>query len=166
MNCSKCGAANPPDKKFCRQCGSPLNVISPPVSSPRQEIFAAAGMACAQCGATVPAGKAFCSKCGAPINAPSATPVQSVGTAPSAIGSIQASLEKLGIRVSPRELIGFGVSVVAGMVMARVLPYIYPVLFSSIISRMQNPDPFNKFMMTAITFLTSFVISFIAFRKP
>jgi hypothetical protein len=61
--------------------------------------------------------------------------------------------------------------VAAGLVMARILPYIYPVIFAHLLDQVFGPgmsvarDGFNTHMMTAITFATSFVISFIVFRK-
>ncbi|MEM6457166.1 MAG: zinc ribbon domain-containing protein, partial [Acidobacteriota bacterium] len=47
MNCPSCGFVNPPNMKFCGQCGTKL-----PVS-------------CWRCGAVVPEGFNFCGQCGA-----------------------------------------------------------------------------------------------------
>lgn len=168
MNCSNCGQTNPPGKKFCRQCGTLLKSVSPSVSGPRQQVPAMGGTPCARCGAHVSAGKAFCTQCGTSVKTASAIhPAPEVALP----GSIQAGLAELGIRFSRRKLIGFGLSVASGMVMARILPYIYPVAFGPLLDRVFGPGPgardvFNSHMMTAITFLTSFVISFIAFRRP
>ena len=168
MNCTKCGETNPPGRKFCRQCGTPL--VS--ATEPREQMAATGGTTCAQCGATLSAGKAFCTRCGTPVKttAPQPPP-EPVPSAQSPVGSIQASLARLGIRLSRRELLGFALSVVAGIVMARILPYIYPVIFGHFLDLVFGPgagarDTFNSHMMTAITFLTSFVISFFTFRKP
>ena len=46
MICSHCGADNPPNQKFCGECGTQL----------------AAG--CPNCGATNPPGQRFCGECG------------------------------------------------------------------------------------------------------
>src|SRR5262245_4842065 len=46
MCCSKCGAENPVDKKFCGDCGSPLANL------------------CPKCGADNPLYKRFCGECG------------------------------------------------------------------------------------------------------
>ena len=51
MRCSKCGSDNPTGKKFCEDCGSPLEIR------------------CPKCGAETTAGKRFCGECGAPLNA-------------------------------------------------------------------------------------------------
>ncbi len=54
--------------------------------------------------------------------------------------------------------------------MARVLPYVYPV-FSPILDALfgkratSSRDGFNSFMMTAMTFVTSFVIAYRVFRR-
>ena len=58
--CAKCGAALPPNAKFCLQCGE--KVVLPEASE----------VTCPKCGAKVKPGK-FCLECGAPL-APSACP--------------------------------------------------------------------------------------------
>src|SRR5215472_8096811 len=54
MRCSNCGSENPAGKKFCEDCGAPLE------------------NRCPKCGAETTAGKRFCGECGAPLGA--ATP--------------------------------------------------------------------------------------------
>ena len=62
-------------------------------------------------------------------------------------------------------------AVVVGLIMPRILPYIYPFVFYPILviifqgNTTSASDDFNSFMMAAITFLTSFVIAFLFFRK-
>jgi class 3 adenylate cyclase len=51
MQCSKCGAKNPVDKKFCGDCGAPLANL------------------CPKCGADNPLGKSFCGECGTSLGA-------------------------------------------------------------------------------------------------
>jgi class 3 adenylate cyclase len=46
MRCSNCGSDNPADKKFCGDCGAPLE------------------NRCPKCGAENPPGKRFCGDCG------------------------------------------------------------------------------------------------------
>ena len=46
-SCSFCTRANPPDAKFCNQCGSPLGLKPCPVCEAVNE---AAALACHQCG--------------------------------------------------------------------------------------------------------------------
>ena len=54
--CPQCGAANPPDAKFCLYCGAPLGEPEPePASSSRQ---------CPNCGAEYEPGARFCIVCG------------------------------------------------------------------------------------------------------
>jgi class 3 adenylate cyclase len=50
MRCSNCGGENPADKKFCEDCGAPLE------------------NRCPKCGAGTTAGKRFCGACGAPLD--------------------------------------------------------------------------------------------------
>jgi len=47
--CANCGIENPPGKRFCGDCGSPL------------------GSSCPSCGAENPEGKRFCGDCGASL---------------------------------------------------------------------------------------------------
>ena len=60
--CANCGAENPPDKRFCGDCGSPLAAV------------------CEACGAENPPGKRFCGDCGAPIDEVSAPPAAGSGS--------------------------------------------------------------------------------------
>src|ERR1700722_18280716 len=51
MHCAKCGAENPAGKRFCGDCGAPLE------------------NRCAQCGAENPPTKKFCGDCGNALGA-------------------------------------------------------------------------------------------------
>jgi len=51
MRCPSCGSENPPEKRFCGDCGSPL------------------ANRCRKCGAENPPSKRFCSDCGAALDA-------------------------------------------------------------------------------------------------
>ncbi|MFQ5855305.1 MAG: zinc-ribbon domain-containing protein [Anaerolineae bacterium] len=176
MNCNNCGHANPPGTKFCRQCGTPLRSVSPAGAATQRQAPAAGGTPCVQCGATVPAGQRFCTQCGTPVSSTTQPPTPDTIPEPDALisppgDSIQASLARLGIPLSRRQLIGFGLAVLAGMIVARILPFIYGPIFDPLLTPVFGSgagprDTFNSFMMTALTFLTSFVISFIVFRKP
>jgi class 3 adenylate cyclase/predicted ATPase len=77
MRCEKCGTENPAGKRFCGDCGAPLE------------------NRCARCGADNPAEKKFCGDCGAPLAAaarPStarvsdASPIRVTSEAPAADG--------------------------------------------------------------------------------
>src|SRR5437763_16969817 len=60
VTCLACGQPNPPGKRFCGDCGTPLS------------------LACPACGANNPPGKRFCGDCGAtlsPAASPSPAPV-------------------------------------------------------------------------------------------
>jgi ribosomal protein L40E len=61
-SCTKCGAANPPDTRFCGNCGSSLIV---PEMQTKEEV-------CTQCGTPNPPEYKFCGKCGTPLFKPSA----------------------------------------------------------------------------------------------
>jgi class 3 adenylate cyclase len=54
MQCPRCQHANPPQAKFCLECGSRL------------------ALTCAACATELPAGAKFCLECGQPVGGPSA----------------------------------------------------------------------------------------------
>ena len=56
MQCSRCQHENPPQAKFCLECGARLILT------------------CAQCGTELPAGAKFCLECGQPVSMQSASP--------------------------------------------------------------------------------------------
>jgi class 3 adenylate cyclase/tetratricopeptide (TPR) repeat protein len=58
MQCTRCRQQNPPQAKFCLECGARL------------------ALACAQCGTELPAGAKFCLECGQPVRAQPMTPPQ------------------------------------------------------------------------------------------
>ena len=102
MKCINCGKDNPPDNKFCDNCG---NVLSPdqPATPPAPSVPAsgAPGTECPACKHVNPPGSAFCDNCGAalqsaPAPAPVAPPVQFPTTpappAPPVIPKIQKVL--------------------------------------------------------------------------
>ncbi len=62
VECSKCGAGNRPQAKFCGKCGGPLVVE----------------IACPECGARNPGGQRFCDECGTELSARS-VPAQPTG---------------------------------------------------------------------------------------
>jgi len=70
MRCSKCGSDNPVGKKFCEDCGAPLE------------------NRCPKCGAETTAGKRFCGECGAALGdaAPAAAAARTAPVAASAGG--------------------------------------------------------------------------------
>lgn len=89
--------------------------------------------------------------------------------------SIVESLNKLGLRVSPRQIAGFVAAILTGVVVARLLPYFYPIvasrwldiffgLFERILgtSLRNSRDSMNTFLMTACTFTSSFLVAFVS----
>jgi len=64
MRCSRCGAENPPGKRFCGDCGSALE------------------NRCPQCGADNLAGKRYCADCGAALTAVRAVQLSSPAQPP------------------------------------------------------------------------------------
>jgi uncharacterized OB-fold protein len=56
MRCSKCGTETLPGKRFCAECGSPLNIL------------------CRKCGSENAPSSKFCADCGSPITARSQPP--------------------------------------------------------------------------------------------
>ena len=73
MKCINCGKDNPPDNRFCDNCG---NLLSPdqPVAPPQPAVPAAGagGTECPACKHPNPPGSAFCDNCGAALQAASA----------------------------------------------------------------------------------------------
>ena len=82
--CSSCGAPNPPEQKFCGDCGTSL------------------GTACASCGMQAPPGQKFCGECGAPLAAES---VPTVATSTPVRGAPAA--ERRLVSVLFADLVGF-----------------------------------------------------------
>ena len=86
------------------------------------------------------------------------------------LDSIQASLARLGIRLSRQQLVGLGLSLLAGLIVARILPIIYSPIIGPFLDARKlttsTRDSLNSVIMTLLTFLTSFAISFLFFRKP
>ncbi|HKF30379.1 MAG TPA: adenylate/guanylate cyclase domain-containing protein, partial [Candidatus Binataceae bacterium] len=82
MRCSKCGAENPPGKRFCGDCGSALE------------------NRCPQCGADNLAGKRFCADCGAALTAARASvPLSSPAQPPAELHATTA----IGDAATPTE---------------------------------------------------------------
>ena len=90
MICSNCGAENPPDKRFCGDCGTPL----------------AAG--CPSCGALNQPDKRFCGDCGTAL-APSASQLGAVTSAatPRIPGLAATVAERRHVTVLFADLVGF-----------------------------------------------------------
>ena len=83
MTCPACGAQNPPEKRFCGDCGSAL------------------ASNCTACGAPNPPGKRFCGDCGASLGSSAAA----VGAGGSALG--EPSAERRLVSVLFADLVGF-----------------------------------------------------------
>lgn len=150
--CSNCGTQNAEGTKFCRECG---NALAGPAAPPQP-------------------------RAALPSTAPITTlynlirdALTRLGVSPSSIPAtmppakdIRESLARLGISFSRGQIIGFALSLLGGIVVARILPFIYPV-FDPILTLVfgSGPSPtrdgFNTNMMTLITFFTSFVMSFV-----
>ena len=65
MRCSSCRYENPPDARFCEQCGSPLETTGDSELSTGQQ--PAASNACPNCGAETRPGARFCEQCANPL---------------------------------------------------------------------------------------------------
>src|SRR5215471_3880609 len=76
MHCAKCGAENSEGKRFCGDCGAPLE------------------NRCSHCGADNPAGKRFCGDCGAALAA-SGGSEQSRDPLPPAAPEVRDSIKKI-----------------------------------------------------------------------
>jgi hypothetical protein len=75
MNCIKCGKDNPPDNRFCDNCGADLTTsVAPPTFS------GGLGNECPACKHQNPSGSTFCENCGASMQNASATQTPSQPT--------------------------------------------------------------------------------------
>ncbi len=73
MRCSNCKTENPPDKKFCGDCGAALANL------------------CPKCVAENPAGKRFCGECGAALGATAAASIRKSNDSPIRVADSPAS---------------------------------------------------------------------------
>ena len=126
---------------------------------------------CQNCGAVLSPNKKFCTSCGTPVpsaavRAP-AVAQSSPAQPPGQETSLQRSLARLGIPVSLNSLIGFFAALVVGLIVPRLLPYIFPIFYPVLNFFFRgSPDTFNRFMMTILTFLSSFIVSFVVASLP
>src|SRR5688500_12548157 len=84
MQCSACGAENPPVNRFCGSCGSQLAAT------------------CAACSAQNPPDHRFCGQCGVSLDAGAAGPPRTSRLAPAPVGPIPTDPAPAG--QSPRPL--------------------------------------------------------------
>lgn len=61
--CSSCDAKNPPDSKFCRECGSKLEA-EPTTDAPVEIVETL----CPNCGVAVDPNESFCTQCGTKLD--------------------------------------------------------------------------------------------------
>ncbi len=126
-------------------------------------------LTCHNCGTALPANKKFCTSCGTPVAVAGRTPQAAVQKpmVPGKETSLQASLARLGIPVSFNTLVGFFSAFIIGLIVPRILPFIFPFFYPILNAVFQgSPDAFNKFMMTSMTFLSSFLVSFVVALLP
>jgi len=121
---------------------------------------------CRVCGHPNPEDAKFCLNCGtaliaAPRPAPEATPPATSRPGSSILDSLQA----LGFRPTCGQIAGFVGAVVFGLVLARALPFVFPVfypalnfVFRDVLGR--EPDAFNTAAMTWLTCLSSAGVAF------
>lgn len=113
---------------------------------------------CPSCGASVREGVAFCTNCGQRVDEPRARPSSRDDS------SIVGSLANLGLRIGKRQLIGYGVAILAGLVVPRVAPYLFPIIVYPALSPfLDTPglDTVNTAAMNTLTCLTSYSIAFV-----
>ena len=140
-NCHQCGHSNPANAKFCLNCGTALQARpAAPAGSP------VAAVSPASAGPEASPGS------------PSAAP------APKS-SSLLDSLRGLGLRPTCGQIAGFAGAVVFGIVLARALPFVFPLfypilnfVFRDVLGR--EPDAFNTAAMTWLTCLSSAGVAF------
>ena len=87
MTCSTCGADNPAEARFCRDCGVPLGTIEPETS-----------ILCPGCRSENPQDAQYCVRCGADMSAPPLPP------SPSAAGPVAEVPQQTGRPLPVRDL--------------------------------------------------------------
>lgn len=126
---------------------------------------------CSRCGASVSDEVRFCSSCGTPRTSGGvstgsggqAHPAQS----PS-FGSLGKALDDLGVGHLKTQIFALVLAWVTGMIVARILPYVYDSIFGRITSLFIGTeitaarDNFNTWLMTLVTLGASFVVGFFA----
>ena len=126
---------------------------------------------CANCGHSNPEASKFCRNCGTVLQDAAAPQAPSAaGLPPSAVRrrpspSLQDSLSQLGLRPTCGQLAGFAAAVVFGLILARALPFVFPVfypvlgfVFRDVLGT--TPDAFNTAAITTLTCLGSFGAAF------
>ena len=139
--CQQCGHSNPDNAKFCLNCGPALQARpAAPAGSPVAAVSPASAGPAASPGS------------------PSAAP------APKS-SSLLDSLRGLGLRPTCGQIAGFVGAVVFGLVLARALPFVFPLfypalnfVFRDVLGR--EPDAFNTAAMTWLTCLSSAGVAF------
>ena len=140
-DCRVCGHPNPDNAKFCLNCGTALKARpAAPAGSP--------------VAAPSPAPAAAAASPGSPSAAPAPKP-----------SSLLESLRGLGLRPTCGQIAGFVGAVVFGLVLARALPFVFPLfypalnfVFREVLGR--EPDAFNTAAMTWMTCLSSAGVAF------
>ena len=152
--CHRCGQSNPDNAKYCLNCGAPPLASRDPAPA-KTELAQSPQVASVQ---------------PRPPQAPSA--LQPIEGAPSASpastakpSSLLDSLRALGFRPTCGQIAGFVGAVVFGIVLARALPFVFPLfypilnfVFRDVLGR--EPDAFNTAAMTWLTCLGSAGVAF------
>ena len=89
MTCSRCGAAAPPNARFCPECGNALQA------------------SCGQCGSPLIPGAKFCAECGTPTGAGGANGATSGATPANAVATNGPVAERRLVSILFADLVGF-----------------------------------------------------------
>jgi len=165
--CHRCGHSNPDNAKYCLNCGAALHASREPAPA-KTELARPPGVLSAQ-----PQPHQVPSAQPRPPVAPSASPSAASLDSPVAASPASAakpsslldSLRGLGLRPTCGQIAGFVGAVVFGLVLARALPFVFPVfypalnfVFREVLGR--EPDAFNTAAMTWLTCLGSAGVAF------
>lgn len=141
---------------------------------------------CPQCGADCVPGRRFCGKCGSGLAAPAPDPVisqnkqeskQDASPVPAVSpATLTAGVGKLGFKITRRQVGGIVIATMAGMVVARVLPFLMPetigriesIIFIGPLAAYRSGDlvsSVNSWIVTLLTMLASGMVSRLFFRK-
>jgi len=154
-NCHQCGHSNPANAKFCLNCGTALQALRGP--GPSQPARVPSAQAQPPIGAAPAANPASAGPAASPDSPPAAPAPKS--------SSLLDSLRGLGLRPTCGQMAGFVGAVVFGIVLARALPFVFPLfypilnfVFRDVLGR--EPDAFNTAAMTWLTCLGSAGVAF------
>jgi hypothetical protein len=125
---------------------------------------------CKNCGTPAPENGVFCCSCGAALRGGDQRHVSSESPRdmeePAPLRSLGRALENLGLGHLKTQVSAFMLAWIGGILVSWSLPYFYDAIFGRIVSFFvgteitNTRDTFNVWLMTTVTFGTSFFVAY------